>query len=321
LTSNITRKRLFEYLGASEADVVTVRESILRACMSASSTSLTDYKAYLRCLYLTHRPGISATTELARVVVVNGQRTLSRPHATDMYLPGKTHPFSPESLLAPNGEAPGLSVTFIHGIYIQNAAKKPIPDHPSWERWLFDFVGIRERLRLVNHSEESLSETVMYVHEHRPDQFLGLLKYLWQDASPEIRANQILRRNMKALPAKDLCGASYAISLGETWLPFKNLRDHVSLYMESPQHFPFLKIDSISPADQFSVEWSFLAEYSGVRKEENLDFYMDILRYIQKSHPKTASVLQGQKIFDLYAAIYAKLTLSRNQLEDQRKIK
>ncbi|KAH8124644.1 hypothetical protein LI328DRAFT_166990 [Trichoderma asperelloides] len=321
-TSNTARKRLYEHLGVSEADVAAVRALILRSyTLALFGTSLSDLKSYLHYLYLTHQPGISATTELAKVEVGVDQGCGSRPHETDIYLRGRTHPFSPETLLAPNGAAPGFSVKFIHTIHMEDIPQKPAPDHPSWERWLLDFVGIREKLRLVNHSGETLSEAVMYVHQHRPEQFLGLLKYLWRDASLKLRENQILRRTIKALSAKNLCGVSYAISLGDTWLPFENLRNHVSLYLELPQHFPFLKINNTGPADQFSVEWSFLADCFNVRKDENLDFYMDMLRYIQNSHPRAVLVRQGQKIFDLYDAIHAKLTLSRNQSQDQRTIK
>lgn len=318
--SNIDRKRLYIHLGVSEANVTRVRAWIL-SDYTPFGTPLSDLKSYLHYLYLTHQPRISIKAELAKVVVAVDVAGGYRPHETDIYLRGRTHPFSPETLLAPNGAAPGFFVTFIRIIHMEDIPRKPTPDHPSWERWLFDFVGIREQLRLVNPSGESLSDAVMYVHQHRPEQFLGLLKHLWRNTSTEVRENQILRRTIKALSAKNLCGVSYTISVEHTWLPVENLRDRVSLYLELPEHFPFLKIDSTGPSDQFSVEWSFLVVCFDVRKDENLDFYMDMLRYIQSSNPKVASVRQGQKIFDLYDAIYAKLTLARNQLKDQLTIK
>lgn len=322
-TSDTARRRLYDHLGVSEADVLTVRASVLRACTFLLGLSLPNSKAYLHYLYLTHRPGISGITELEQIAVMDDRGNGHRPHQTDTYLPGRTHSFSPESLLAPNGPVPGFFIPFIDTAYMENSPVKPAQGHPSWEKWLIDFVGIQERLRLVDHTEESLSETVLYVHEHLPEQFLGLLKYLWRSVSSSVRTNQILRRNIKALSAKNLCGVSYDISLGDTWLPFKNLCDHVSLYMETSKDFPFLKIDSTGPADKFSLEWSFLAEFFEVRKEDNLAFYMDVLRYIRKSHPYAdgISVSQGQKIYDIYSAIYATLTLSRNKAEDQRTIK
>ncbi|KAL7921353.1 hypothetical protein ACQKWADRAFT_124514 [Trichoderma austrokoningii] len=324
-TSNTARQRLFKHLGVSEADVVTVRAAVLRECTTLGlfGVSIVHSKPYLHYLYVTHQPEMSAKTELQQIVVKNDQEISRRPHETDVYLPGKTHPFSPESLLVPNGAAPGFSIDYVHATYMENIPEKPTQDHPSWEKWLFDFVGIRERLRLVNHNGESLSEPVLYVHEHLPEKFLGLLKYLWRSASSSVKRNEILRRNIKALSARRLCRVSDDILLGGTWLPFKNLCDHVSLYMEFPEHFPFLKIDNKSSDDKFSLEWSFLAECFEVGKKENLVFYMDILRYIQKSYPDAAdvSVSQGQKIFDLYSAIYAKLTLSRNQAVDQNTIK
>lgn len=322
-TSNISRKKLFGYLGVSNADDVTVRASILRAYTSKKVIYLKDNLAYFRYLYLTHTHGLSTKTELEKIVVVDGQRNRFRPHETDVYLPGRTHIFSPESLLAPTEAAPGLSVAFIHSSYMSNIPKKPSQAHLSWEMWLFNFVGIREQLRLVNHNREALSEAAMYVHEHRPERFLGLLRYLWRDMRPEVKGNQILRRVIKALSAKDLCRVNHAISLGDTWLPLENLRGKVSLYMEFPKHFPFLKIDSTGPADEFSVQWSFLTNCFGVKKEENFFFYMEMLYYIQKSHAdaETVSVLQSQKIFDLYAAIYGLLTVAGNQPEDQRIVK
>lgn len=320
--SNIARERLFKHLGVSEADVTTVRALILKKINWLFDTyAPRDYQACLHYLYLTHWPRIATTAELGKVVVVDNRGDRRRPHETDIYLPGTTHLFSLESLLTPNGAAPGFFVPFIHDIYLKNAPEKPDPDHPSWERWLFVFVGIREQLRFVNGSGESLSEVVMYVHQYRPELFLGLLRYLWGSASSEVRENQKLRQNIKALSAKDLCGVSSAISLRHTWLPFENLRQRVSLYMDLPEHFPFLKIDNTGPADQFSVDWSFLAEHFDVSKEDNLAFYMSMISYIQISHPKEVSTRQSENIFDLYNVLHAKLILAGSQPQDQRATK
>lgn len=324
-TFNIERKRLFDHLGVLEADIAAVRASILRAFSPLNhGLRLSNYKAFLHYLYLTHQPEISVKTELAfRVGVMNDQKNPVQPHKTDIYLPGETRRFSPQSLLAPCGAAPGFPIQITHATYMQNVPEKPDPSFPSWEKWLFDFVGVRERLRLVDASGGSLSEPLIYVHEHRPEKFLGLLNYLWQNEDSKTKRNEILRRNIKALSAKELCGVSYAISFGDTWLPFEGLRDHVSLYMEFPQHFPFLKIDSTESADKFSVEWSFFADHFGVNKDENLVFYLTILHYIEQSHRKASivSAVQSQKIFNLYAAIYSILKLSRNQERDQHTIK
>jgi hypothetical protein len=320
--SSIARKGLFKHLGVSEADVTTVRALILKKTNRLFDIVLpSHYQACLHYLYLTHRPGISPTAELAKVVIVDGRGDRRWPHETDVYFPGTTHHFSPEYLLTPNGSAPGIFVPFIHDIYMNNAPEKPHPDHPSWKRWLFVYVGIREQLRFVNDSGTSLSEAVMYVHQYRPELFLRLLRYLWENASSEVRENQILRRNVKALSARNLCGVSYAVSFRHAWLPFKNLCDRVSLYMEFSKDFPFLKIDSTGPADKTSLQWSFLSECFEVRMEDNLVFYMDMVHYIQISHSTAVSIRQSRKIFHLYDAIYAKLTSTGNRLQDQRAIK
>lgn len=184
-------------------------------------------------------------------------------------------------------------------------------------------IGIRERLRLVDVSGKSLSDALMYVHEHRPEKFLTLLKYLWQDEKPKTKRSKTLRRNVNALSAKELCGVRYDIAFADTWLPLESLRNHASLYMEFPQNFPFLKVDSTETADGFSVEWSSFADHFGINKDESLVFYLTIIQYIQKSHLKaaTVSVLQRQKIFKLYAAISSILKLSRNQERDEGTIK
>jgi hypothetical protein len=315
--SNIARKNLFARLEVLEANINTVRASILRSFASSNNgLLLSNYKAFLDYLYLTHQPGLFTPNDLVnKVQVVDDQRQLVQPHTTDIYLPGKTHSFGPES--------PGLSVKFIHTMYMENIPEKPDPMFPSWEKWLFDSVGIRERLRLVDPNGRSLSEALMYVHKHRPEKFIGLLKYLWRDEKSKIMNKKSLRQSISALPAKELCEVRYDITIGEAWLPLEGLRNLVSRYMEFPQHFPFLKIDSTEPIDRFSVEWSSFTDDLEVKKDENLVLYISIMHNIRRSHLKaeTISAVQSQKIFDLYAVIFSIIRLSGNQETDQRAIK
>ncbi|KAF5665414.1 hypothetical protein FCIRC_10567 [Fusarium circinatum] len=116
--------------------------------------------------------------------------------------------------------------------------------------------------------------------------------------------NWALRSKIEDLPAQKLCGVDYSLKLKEAWLPLKYLRHSVDRYMEYPKQFPFLKLEESDIT--VGSKWHFLSDY---------------FSYIQRSCPERPSRSQTQKVFDLYIAIYARLTVTSGGPDARLKIR
>lgn len=318
-SNNSDRSILFQHLGVCQATNDDVRVSIFRS-FNSESLPFDDMKEYLSFLYLTHQIMEHAQKEYAKVQVVTGGWIRKKPHQVDIYLPGTHDAYSPASLLAVEGASPGLSVDFLHSKHMESTPDKPGLLHPSWESWLCDSVRIRKRLRLVSQNERALSDTFLYVHEHRPEKFLGLFEHLWLHEKSSLVKNRTLRSKIEDLSAKNLCGVSFSLKLKETWLPLKALRELVGRYMEYPGQFPFLKFEESDTTEQAGPKWNFLSDFFSVSKDDSVEFLLEILHYIQLSCPEPSSDGQARKVFDLYVAIYAKLTVTSDGSDARRKI-
>lgn len=315
-------RALFEHLGASNISVNDVRASILRVTgPNGGPIYLSNLRAYLHYLYLTHTSEAHIRTELRMVRLADNNGYQKWAHTTDLFLPSGKHPYGPDALLSPFGASPGLLVVYLGSLYMENVPEKPTSDHSTWERWLYDWMGIRERLRLKSRDQDTLSEAFLYVLKHRSDKFLGLFEHLWMHESSKLKTNSVVRRLIENLPAQDLCTVNFPLTLKETWLPLPSLQSSVSRFMEHPEQFPFLKFEDLEMEKLSTQKWDFLHAYFSVGKDETVDFLLKILHYVQKSCPGPFSIRQSQMVFDLYIAIYAKMTLNGKQKSDREKIK
>ncbi|KAF5624990.1 ATPase-like ATP-binding domain protein [Fusarium sp. NRRL 52700] len=322
-SSNSDRRTLFQHLGVCQATYEDVRASIFRSFNAQTLFLPSPFEVvneYLSFLYLTHQARKHGPEEYTEVKIVTVAWKRKSPHETDVYLPGTQHAYSPASLLAAKEATPGLPVNFLHPKYMENAPDRPSLFHPSWETWLCNSVGVRERLRLMSRDKRALSDVFLYVFEHHPEKFLGLFEHLWLQEKSSLVTNRALRSKIEDLPAKKLCGVDYSLELKETWIPLKNLRHLVDRYMEYPKQFPFLKLEESDLTEQIGSKWHFLSDYFSVSKDDSMDFLLQILRCIQQSCPERPSDSQTQKVFDLYIAIYARLTVASDGPETRLKI-
>ncbi|KAF5710614.1 hypothetical protein FGLOB1_5378 [Fusarium globosum] len=320
-SSNSDRSTLLQYLGVCQATYDEVRASIFRSFNSGNSLSFNVINSHSIFLYLTHQTGKHGPEEYTKVAVATGAWVRKKPHETDIYLPGKQHAYSPASLLAFEEASPSLSVDFLNSRHMENIPDKPsFLFHPSWKTWLCDSLGVRERLRLISRDKRGLSDVFLYVFEHRPEKFLGLFGHLWLHEKSSLVTNQALRSMIEDLPAKKLCEVDYSLKLKEAWLPINSLRHLVDRYMEYPKQFPFLKLEVSDTTELDVSKWHFLSDYFSVSKNDGMEFLLQILLYIQISCPERPSDSQTQKVFDLYIAIYARLTVTTNGPNARRKI-
>jgi hypothetical protein len=301
---NVMRKQLFDAVGVKQASVELVRSSIFEEFGRQGNKRITIWRDYLHYLYLTHSTETRRQYESAQIVD-SKKFWLIKPQELDIYLPNRAGPFSPESLLACTDTAPGMEFISTHDIYVNKRPARPTPEHLTWERWLYDRVGVRERLRLLSSDGKNLSEAAQYVFKYQKDKFLDFFQHLWSAEHP--RLDNMLKAEIKKLPAKELCGVDFSVALYDTWLPVRQLRGLVEKYMTKPRGFPFLKIEENDSDMQLRLKWNFLHDNFSVGLDNDVSFLLDILHHIEEAGVDESSISQIQKVYDLYTAIYARL--------------
>ncbi|KAM0239528.1 hypothetical protein ACHAP5_008251 [Fusarium lateritium] len=317
---NPDRRALFEHIGVAEATTAQIRESINAFFVSLERLSVNQNLELLTYLYLTHQTGLHPR-EHYKEVWVNVGNSLNRPHNMVIYLPGTDHPYRPESLLTGQGTAPDFEVAFLRDDLFKGGPIQPSFAHPSWKEWLVDCIGIHERLSLLSPNGDALSQPFLYVFNHHTDKFLGLFEHLWLHEGKKLLKNTALVSKMQNLSAKQLCKVNFLPKLKNTWLPFPRLQDFVQRYMEHPDQFPFLKIESEDTSQEPGMKWNFLTKHFSVGNDDDIEFLLEILTCIKRSCPKPSSIRQSQRVNDLYVAIYAKLAVSNDQAKMRLRIR
>ncbi|KAK5994783.1 Protein NO VEIN-like protein [Cladobotryum mycophilum] len=189
--SNNDRKSLFTQLGAVEPSILEVRSSIMKIYgASVPRISMAESRAHLHYLYLTHQPKQSKDT-LKVIYIYDSNGKANKPHEVDLYLQSD-YAYGPEALLEPVDDEPGLEVAFVHPAYLEDVPNPPSSTKISWRKWLHEFIGVRERLRLVCRDGDDLSDAWYYIAENRPKKLLGLLKHLWTYEGPIITGSDDL---------------------------------------------------------------------------------------------------------------------------------
>jgi hypothetical protein len=313
--ANDSRKSLSILLGVMDPSVVQVRNSVLRMnCSATAHPSMDESKAHLHFLYLTHQfKQITETLGLVRIYSNSGFPIW--PVQEDCYLPSN-HPYGPEALLGATGNLPGLSVSFVHPTYLEEIPEPPNTGHPSWDEWLQENLGIRNKLRLVSRNGELLSPAWEYVAEFRPEKLLGLLQYLWSSEGGIISRNDDLKGYIRETDATCLCGTELPgeCQLDQTYLPLPSLLEQCARFMKPNENFPFLKLLGTLSVEQLSSNWIFLHTELGVKKDENVEFLLDILKWLKEANPEASSIEDHERICRLYGAIYAKYLGAESQL-------
>lgn len=145
--------------------------------------------------------------------------------------------------------------------------------------------------------------------EHRQEKVLGLLEHLWKyEGSRYISGNDVLMSEIRNMNASKLCGLRADVPLHKTWLPLQQLQRQCFCFMEESEPFPFLKLEEAITAGGIDEKWMFLHTHFGVRKDEDADLLLDILRWIKiaKKDPSASPLPRPERLANLYEAIGAK---------------
>jgi hypothetical protein len=243
------------------------------------------------------------------------------PSSHDVFLP-TDHPHGARELLKPAEGVPVFQVTFLHPDYLLEPPATPNLRHPSWTKWLCEFINVQERLRLIARNGNALSDTWAYVAKHRPDKLLGLLEHLWKHEGSQIISNDTLKTQIQQTNATGLCSPPFSgpCILKETFLPVESLKRHCARFLEQTESFPLLELDSMMPSEQLRAKWAFLHEVFSVGIEDDLRFLLDVLFWIKQANRDASRVVRHQRLVDLYIAIDAKCAASADQESNRQLI-
>lgn len=319
-TKNEHRNTFFSKVGVNEVDVSLARAAAFERNANFGYTGAIRSKEQLVFLYLTHELSKPDDRhDLVRVFCQDG--VPRRPSQADCYI-SSDHPYGPKRLLEVSEMVPGLESPFLHSIYFEGTPETPSDTHPSWRLWLERVIGVRKDLRVIAKSGQGLSEAWNYLYEHRPDKLLGFLKHVWQYQGMWIHSHQLGRQCLREADASRLCEVDLPgeCQLQEAYLPFPHLIELFAQFSENDIVFPFLSLGE-SEMETITSNWLFLHTSLGVKKDENLDFYLDILKWLTLSNPDPSDIVDFQKVFSLYSAIQSKLVGTRDRVELRERIK
>lgn len=320
------REDLLKHLGVRPAPVHFVRQSLLRKHWAYRKMDKVNASVYQVCdqlvfLYLTHHLVLDPMQDHTCVMVINRQGSFCAPHLRDVYLPDDDNPFGPHKFLrrtdggdAFRADAPGMSIDFIHPGHLMRIPKRPCPTSETWQDWLCSYAGLRRHLRLTTPDAQDLSEACYYVAKHHPDKFLGFLRHHWPLEGKAIEDSPPLQEKLGNI--RVLCRAGQMTRLLDTYLPLPNLEEQCCRFINGTETFPFIELGIRLEHD--SVDWGFLMCPLGVGVEEDLDFYLEILRQIRKTDAENIGC--GLRLAHLYNSIYEKYSQSASKLGDREKL-
>ncbi|GAB1197743.1 hypothetical protein APSETT444_007046 [Aspergillus pseudonomiae] len=135
----------------------------------------------------------------------------------------------------------------------------------------------------------------------------------WVSANSGQNADLIME--IQSTNATRLCNVDLPddCHLDETYLPLSNLQALCQRFMEKDEPIPFLYLGEGHPDEEIYSKWTFLHNDFSVGKDDNVDFLLDILYWIQSSNPDETSLTSYERLWDLYIAIDAKHLASKDR--------
>ncbi|KAJ5633677.1 hypothetical protein N7528_001519 [Penicillium herquei] len=329
-TANEDRKALFSVLGVQELAVDVVRQSILNRNRSVTPgftwhSKIDQSKNDLVFLYQAHQFPITTSQianmfELIRIFSDDSRSICPNKHDPECYIPSDD-PYGPSLLLGATDALPGIKVLFVHPSYLEEIPETPSPDQPSWIEWLQDTVGVKERLSLISRDGQNLSPTWYYLAKHRPDKLFGYLKYAWEFEGDRIVSTESLKLLLQetdvSRPSTCVVELPRKCRLNEAYLPLPSLVEQSREFLEEDDAFPFLKLEDSSNEEEINSNWLFLHSVLGVKRDDDIGFLLDILKWLKIS--KCDSYL-FERVFDIYTSIFAEYSGSRNKVELRKRI-
>lgn len=296
---------LHEHLRFQEASIYNARASILDEYRAPGGFTLGKCRDHLHFLYLTHQLRRS-DDELRDMAIVDHELRLIKPWLRDIYLPGASvanSPDSPEELFRPM-EGPVFAASYVHPTLFESPPAQPEPTHPAWIRWLCDFLGVRDRIRLLSRSGGSLADSFLYVAKHRKDKVLGVLEQVWRIEGAALDQQPALKQMIGQISVPIISGGFRR--LWETYLPFESLRNYSGQFLGGDETFPFLDLGYPTTAEELRSKWSFLCTHFSVSADDDVGFLLDILGHIRETNSQGLPANRCRDVALLYYDIETK---------------
>lgn len=317
------RMELFRRLGVSVASVHQIQQMILKRHQAylhlPPSTVVTPRQLnwlFSQLCYLCHTQVPISAREKPQIALVDSQsRWRNSTSMQPLYIPNN-EPFGPRELLRetspgpqPGSGAPGLQAMFLNSYIFPLNPERSELDPGTWRSWLTRHARVRDELMLTSPTTDELSLECKYVAKHRPEKFLGFLQHRWSAEGPEVYNSDNKLKEMRSLAV--LCHDDQLVPFPKTYLPLEDLQEICNSFLEPDQIFPFLKIqDSMRRETYDRLNWSFLVKWARVNVNDDLTFYLDILRHLRQND---AEDLQNpDQIIRLYSRIFAKFVESEH---------
>lgn len=317
---NSQRKKLFDTLGVKTVQIMDTRKLIFDQ-YSYSSFSVKDLatsRSHLNFLYLTDKLSRGKDKiKYSRIHVLDHEKRCKRPDEINRVFFVNDKAYGAKELFCvvndadSDDTAPGLDVSFIHHEYVKHPPKQPEDERRNWETWLRDTLGIYNTIPLFTKRKPTddlyhLSEECLYVSKARPREFLGFLLENWRQTDNElIIKHPNLTEDLLKLEV--LCESGRKHPLGKTYLPI-TAHQEARKFLEDDEFFPWLHIEeSLREDDTKMSELQMLAKKLsyGFPKSE-VEFYLDILRYIQSANEGASEIKREARVYDLYGRIEAR---------------
>ncbi|KOC14318.1 hypothetical protein AFLA70_555g000420 [Aspergillus flavus AF70] len=299
---NPKRKALFRLMGVKEAKVPEVRSWILFSPFGKNGQDLETSRKDLIFLYQTARLDQVTDQYVSYVLLsVFDHRGQSRSiQASKFYFPSDDE-YGAQQLLQPQFSYTGNG-HILHPEYIgKNTPETPEGESRSWKEWLQQALDIRDEIPLV--VDGSLSIECVHVGKTQPAKFLGFLLRYWATGGDKVLADQALVKELLKIQVPCEDGRKYPI--GNTYIRTEHL-EYASRFLRGCEFFPWLECSVVENKPHLS-NIGIVAKALGFGyPKSDIDFILDILRYIKEANPSPAPLQDVGRVIELYNRLYTR---------------
>jgi hypothetical protein len=328
---NTQRKKLFDVLGVKNAKIMDIKELIFDKYQysSFSVRDLATSRSHLNFLYfathVAHEKSFSDSMNYGRMHILDQEHRCKRSNATHPVYFVDDKSYGAKELFRivntdtdSNDAAPGLDVSFIHHEYMEDPPNQPEGGRQNWETWLRDTLDIYDFIPLFTKGEAlnvsyHLSKECLYVSKYRPKKFLGFLLENWRQTDNEaiIKHPNLIEELLKL---EVLCESGRKHPLGKTYLPIA-AHQEARRFFEDEEFFPWLHIEASLRDDdtKFSELQALAKKLSFGFPKSEVEFFLDILRYIKSANEDASKLTRETRVYDLYGRIEARYRESGDQ--------
>ncbi|KAE8423087.1 hypothetical protein BDV36DRAFT_279575 [Aspergillus pseudocaelatus] len=298
---NPRRKALFRLLGVKEAMVADARRWVLNS-LRKGITDLDTSREHLAFLYETAHLNLEtdqyAYYKSSSVCDHRGQwRSIQ---ASKFYFPSDDE-YGAQQLLQPQSGYSGNGY-ILHPEYInKNTPEIPEGDSRSWKEWLQQALDIRDEIPFV--VDGSLSTECVHVGKAQTAKFLGFLLRYWHTGGGKVLADQALVTALLKIQVPCEDGRKYPI--GETYIRTEHL-EYAKRFLRDCKFFPWLECSVVENKPHLSDIATVAKALGFGHPKSDIEFILDILRYIKEANPSPAPLQDVGRVIELYNRLYTR---------------